>query len=106
MRKDLEGGLTKQEFDSDDNVFILDDGPARDIAELLNEKLETNKFYSKTFRDSPNVVNIMNNYIRGLKEGGLDIGKGDAEFGYQMPLELTEYQRRELRIFRRYAGGK
>ena len=43
--------------------------------------------------------NYIVNYLK--KEVGLDIGKGNAEFGYKMPLPEKEETFRELRIFRR-----
>lgn len=41
------------------------------------------------------------NRIEYLRRAGLDIGKGDAEYGYQMPLPKKGDEKRELRIFRR-----
>ena len=51
--------------------------------------------YEKNTSKFNNIVN----YLK--KEGELDIGKGDAEFGYTMPLPEKEERFRELRIFRR-----
>ena len=41
------------------------------------------------------------NYIELLRREGLDIGKGDAEYGYKMPLPERSASYRELIIFRR-----
>ena len=41
------------------------------------------------------------NYIELLRREGLDIGKGDAEYGYKMPLPKGNAPYRELIIFRR-----
>lgn len=41
------------------------------------------------------------NYIAKLKEEGLDIGRGDAEYGFKMPLPKNGETERELIIFRR-----
>jgi len=46
-------------------------------------------------------VTRFNTLIRGLQKVGLDIGKGDAEYGYKMPLPKSEENYRELIIFRR-----
>ena len=51
--------------------------------------------YEKNTSKFNNIVN----YLK--KEEVLDIGKGDAEFGYAMPLPEKEERFRELRIFRR-----
>jgi len=42
-----------------------------------------------------------NNIIKRLQEAGLDLGKGDAEYGYGMPIPKSNDSYRELIIFRR-----
>ena len=39
--------------------------------------------------------------IRNLRRGGLDIGKGNAEYGYRMPIPKKDTNQRQLIIFRR-----
>lgn len=71
--------------------------------------LKIDQYWSKTFSlgsDFERNENIMNtvpllNYIKLLQEEGLDIGKGDTEFGYKMPIPPKEAYSRELQIFRR-----
>lgn len=40
-------------------------------------------------------------YIEWLRKAGYDIGKGEAEFGYRMPLPGKNARKRTLVIFRR-----
>ena len=40
-------------------------------------------------------------YIETLKQEGLDIGKGDAQFGYKMPIPEKDRSIRYLQVFRR-----
>src|SRR3989344_6187764 len=39
--------------------------------------------------------------IDGLRMAGLDIGKGDAEYGYRMPIPGKGAEKRQLIVFRR-----
>lgn len=40
-------------------------------------------------------------YVKMLKDSGYNIGKGDSEFGYRMPLPKRKSNTRVLQIFRR-----
>jgi hypothetical protein len=44
---------------------------------------------------------MFDKYINDLKSLGLDIGKGECEYGYKMPLPEKGESRRELIIFKR-----
>ena len=46
-------------------------------------------------------VKFLNSQIRQYQNNGLDLGKGDAEFGHRMPLPEPGENYRELIIFRR-----
>jgi hypothetical protein len=46
-------------------------------------------------------VNSFQEYIGTLKSRGIDIGKGESEYGYKMLLPKKEESYRELIIFRR-----
>lgn len=63
--------------------------------------------WRKTFRikDDPRDTRDMNKYIEALRDAGLDIGTGDAEFGFRMPLPEREGVYRSLLIFRRRIGS-
>lgn len=41
------------------------------------------------------------NYIEALRRRGFDIGKGDAEYGYKMPVPKSGSSSRDLTVFRR-----
>ena len=47
-------------------------------------------------------VTALNLVLDNLKEDGLNIGKGNCEYGYKMPLPQNGNKERELIIFRRY----
>ena len=68
--------------------------------ELLESRLGLGQCYKKSFPAGVNTQR-MQNYLGKLKENGLDIGKGDATFGYKMPLPEKGDARRDLVIFRR-----
>lgn len=68
----------------------------------ISEKMKPNQYYVvKTM--PPEIVNthIFNKYINALKSLGLDIGKGDCEYGYKMPLPEKGEEKRKLIIFKR-----
>ncbi len=41
-------------------------------------------------------------YVQALNRNGLNVGRGDAEYGFKMPTPENEDNRRELVIFRRW----
>ena len=47
------------------------------------------------------VTNYFDKYLNELRLLGLDIGKGECEYGYKMPLPEKGEDRRKLIIFRR-----
>lgn len=54
-------------------------------------------FYYKNLIDAT----IILRYIQRLKQEGLDIGRGNAEFGYKLPIPEKGASARYLQIFRR-----
>ncbi|MDP2628686.1 MAG: hypothetical protein Q8P15_02185 [Nanoarchaeota archaeon] len=85
----------------DDVILSTKEGPSK-IVELLQENLtQPNHYWKRIFTDGEGVSRIMQNYIETLKRGGLDIGKGEAQYGYRMPLEPNQFGRKELIIFTR-----
>ncbi|MBT3642770.1 hypothetical protein HN604_03920 [archaeon] len=85
---------------SDDVIEATESSPSETV-ELL-EKFRVSECWEKPFRqeDLQDTVPMMN-YVNRLKQEGLDIGKGDAEFGYKMPLPKRDANSRYLQIFRR-----
>lgn len=75
----------------------LVNGSSKEKIDLL-KKMQPNQYVSISFiRESKKSCE---SYIQELSENGLDVGKGDCEYGFKMP--LTPGKRRELIIFRRH----
>ena len=85
---------------SDDIVETSGASPS-EITRLL-EKFSVNEFWEKSFshRNIRDTTPILN-YIEFLKDNGLDIGRGNCQFGYKMPLPEKDKSQRYLQIFRR-----
>jgi len=79
--------------------LILSEGSMKERAELL-QTLEPGECYKVSYSVSGG-TDLMQRYVDGLCKAGLDIGKGDAIFGYQMPLPKKKATYRDLIIFRR-----
>lgn len=79
-----------------DNEDILD-WVEGDRIEIL-KKLKPNQYikYDKINLDELNLI------LNKFRENGLNIGKGNCEYGYRMPLPQNGIKERELIIFRRY----
>lgn len=75
------------------------EGDAEEVVALL-ETLEPNECITRGYHVDTNTRN-MQAYVDRLREAGLDIGKGEAKFGYKMPLPEKEDSQRKLVIFRR-----
>ena len=65
-------------------------------------KLEAGKYIDKSFQIGSNDQTKMQTYMSGLRNAGLDLGRGNCEYGFKMPLPATDTSMRTLRIFRRY----
>lgn len=86
------------ESDPDDEG---DTGP-EEIAIRL-QQLNRGEYWTKNFllRRNPHDSRGMASFIASLQKTGLDIGKGDARFGFRMPLPEKGASFRKLQIFRR-----
>ena len=84
---------------SEEMTFL--EGSMSERAEILKERLELDYFYKISYRASSEGATRMQAYVDGLQRAGLDIGKGDAQFGYRMPLPEKGQTMRDLIIFRR-----
>ena len=68
----------------------------------LLQKLNPNEFLPVSqLRSEEKNVQPFNDYIRALRYCELDVGKGNAEYGFKMPLPENGQTYRELIIFRR-----
>jgi len=79
---------------------ILINGGMGEQAQLLRQNIGTQGFYRISYRSNTG-TGEMQAYVDGLQRAGLDIGKGDSEFGYRMPLPEKGKTMRDLIIFRR-----
>ncbi len=83
---------------SEDTMGVLNGS----LVELLS-RFKVGEYWEKPFDISgnPQDTTAMMRYVDRLKQEGLDIGKGDAQFGYRMPLPEKNKSTRYLLIFRR-----
>ncbi len=88
-------------FDEQEDISILENDP-KDISKIL-KKLNSNE-YLETITLPANEVNTKKflQYIEMLKDYGLDIGKGDSEYGFKMPIHKKGENIRKLIIFKRW----
>ena len=90
---------------SDDILDATEPSPSQAV-ELLSQ-FNVGEYWETTFSvpRNPQDTAAMMRYIAMLKEAGLDIGKGDCQFGYKMPIpdkdEYAKHQVRSLQIFKR-----
>jgi hypothetical protein len=83
-----------------DDVMDVEDLMVGSPEEKINilRKLKPNQYVSISFiREYTKPLEL---YLQKLKENGLDIGRGDCEYGYRMP--LPQNGNRQLIIFRRH----
>ncbi len=84
-----------------DNILEVIDASPREIVEYL-KGFDIGEYWEKAFSyKNLQDTTPMQRYIELLRQEGLDIGKGNAEFGYRMPLPEKGKGVRILRIFRR-----
>lgn len=91
-KSDLDYFLDWIDGERDDKIRVL-----RNL-EVSKGAIVTNSRYNDYFK---NGLDYFDAEIKLYKNAGLDLGKGDAEFGYKMPLPKPEENYRELIIFRR-----
>lgn len=106
MKRSLDGkvhcweGLTEYKFDKED-IVNLSESDMEGILAIANNLKVNQYFVAKIVSPEIFATNYFERYINELKIEGLDIGKGDCEYGYKMPLPEKGEERRELIIFRR-----
>ena len=83
---------------------LIIQGNPHDLAEVIlklqpGEKITRPFFVPKNINDTSG----MQRFMAGLKNEGIDIGRGDSKYGFKMPLLAPNYHPtiRELIIFRR-----
>ena len=90
-----------QKRELSDDVIISLEGTLDEVVECL-KKFKVGEYWEKYFspKNLKNTTPLLN-YIKQLEREGLDIGKGEAQFGYKMPLPKKDQNIRYLQIFRR-----
>ncbi len=77
-----------------DHIFEQDCAILRNLKP--NEYIEMDSLPASQTNTQP-----FNQYIDRLQQAEFDIGKGDAKYGFKMPLPTKEASKRKLIIFRR-----
>lgn len=93
--------MKKREL-SDDIIEATESTPSEAV-ELLG-RFEAGEYWERPFRvrhNNAQDTTAMMRFVNRLKEAGLEIGKGDAQFGYKMPIPDKNTNIRYLQIFRR-----
>jgi len=87
---------------SDDIMDIMDGLTPKDVVTLL-EKFAPGECWQKSYLCAANPTDTreMTDYVERLKRAGLDVGHGNCEFGYRMPLPDKKATMRYLEIYRR-----
>ncbi|MCD4759829.1 hypothetical protein K8R33_02995 [archaeon] len=93
--------LTERILDGNEVLMMIEGGP--DVIEVYQRFLP-GQFYVRSFeiRSDIPTTNIMKAHLEILRGWGLDVEKGDAEFGYKMPLPEKGVNYRDLIIFKRW----
>ncbi|MBS3151005.1 hypothetical protein J4443_01325 [Candidatus Woesearchaeota archaeon] len=97
--------LKEHEIRPEDQIDYLEArGSREDISVIMGilQHLAPNEYlpvYNLKARERD--VSPFHGYIEALRSAGLDVGKGDAEYGFRMPLPENGQSDRELIIFRR-----
>ena len=85
-----------------DDIIEATDSTLSETVELLG-RFNVGEYWEKPFHvpNNPQDTTAIMRYIGRLKQEGLDIGKGDSQFGYKMPLPQKDTSTRYIQIFRR-----
>jgi hypothetical protein len=97
-----------------ENLMLYDDGTSeewregtfKERAEILKRLPAGKEVCIDRIYANQKDLSSFNNIIKALQEGGLDLDKGNAEYGYRMPLPKNNDAYRELIIFRRNEEGR
>lgn len=106
MKRSLDGkvhcweGLIEYKFNKEDIVNLSESG-IEGIFSIANNLKINQYFIAKSVSLEIFSTNYFDRCLEELRYLGLEIGKGDCEYGYKMPLPEKGEERRELIIFRR-----
>ena len=93
--------MKEYKVDSDDFMDLVEGGMEEKVNIL--KKLEVGEFLvvDRMNLAIGNDTTRFNRYIEQLRETGLDVGRGDVEYGFKMPLPEKNDAFRKLIVFRR-----
>jgi len=100
--------LSKRELTGKESVMLME-GDIEDHVAFFEGFKELESYEEKFDYGDRSIQSTapMQGYIDELRNAELDIGDGEAEFGYRMPLpEDRDSRERKLIIFRRENHGK
>ena len=94
--------LTSEE----EEILLYEEHGPKGYAEVL-QRLNAGEYLPIPIIFQPQSMSIrdtrsIQSYVTSLNRLGLDIGKGDSEYGFKMPLPENGRNYRELVIFRRW----
>jgi hypothetical protein len=93
-------GLKEHPLGGEELLEFLEFG-SEGVARTL-EKIKVNEYLVvESLPAGENNTQKFQNVIAALEREGLEIGKGDAKYGYKMPLPKKYDDRRNLIVFRR-----
>jgi len=91
-------------------LYSMDDGTDEEWNEgspeqkvsILEKMIPKTKVIIPILLSNPRALKIFEREIKELQDAGLNLGKGDNEYGYKMPLpESNKSSHRELIIYKR-----
>ena len=100
-KKHFWGKPTEYKLNDSEDFLDYVEGEIEGNIKILKKMGLNQYFVVKTLPAEIRNINTFDNYINNLKSLSLDIGKGNCEYGYKMPLPEKGESRRELIIFRR-----
>jgi hypothetical protein len=83
-----------------DQIITWIEGSIEEKVKILGH-LKPNQYMSLNGSNDSYCVRKFNGIIDGLRHTGLDVGRGEASYGYKMPLPKNGEIKRKLVIFRR-----
>lgn len=92
-----------KEYKPDKSILYnkLTSNSLEDKLDIIQNHLPVNEYILLKTIESEN-TSILQNYIEELRELGLDIGKGNCQYGYKMPhIKDKGLIKTELHIFKR-----
>lgn len=94
-------GLTEYALNNSDDIFNLVEGGLEGTYEILKKMNKNQYLVVETLPIEVKNTDKFSKVMDELKNYGLDIGRGDCEYGYKMPLPSKGDDRRKLIVFKR-----